>query len=133
MTKFIQALNAKGIFDGIRWGGSQTDDREALGVKKEAMLALNPQDKKEGYQRNTPEEYTAILKDTVFPRFAQQLEKAIKSNMSAFKEALRECEGNFLNEGGSADLSYEKVKTIKEAERRMARETISAGPAVGRQ
>ncbi len=116
MTEFIRALNSAGIFNDITWG-TDPDNKNALGVKKEEMLTVekvseeNPED---GYQRNAPG--SKILQEAVFPRFAEQLEKAIMKNMDAFKRVLADSEESFLNEGGSKDLTYELVKKIREDE-----------------
>ncbi|MEK7218969.1 MAG: hypothetical protein AAB728_05920, partial [Patescibacteria group bacterium] len=59
-----------------------------------------------------------ILSEEVFPRFTEQLQKAILDNIDVFKSVLAQSESSFLNEAGSEELEYERVKKIWEDKQR---------------
>jgi hypothetical protein len=103
---FLRRLRDAGILDQINWG--------RVGVSSEQMLAFEP----DKYNRNDDAAVKKILTERVFSTFVEELESAISKNVTAFKNVLSSQEEDeqekFLNECGSPELDYDKVKEITE-------------------
>jgi len=113
MTAFLGAMSQAGIFKDIDW--EKVDKDKTIGEKE--MIATNPDE----YKRNTDDKIQKKLLNFsagYFPRFVEELEKAILKNPQRFKDILADFalrapnQGGFLNEGGSEELNYENVKAV---------------------